>query len=270
MPLRRKVDVSEYTVFYPQALLKRPIVLCHISDIHSRVGGDCCAEAAAAIAARAFDVLVCSGDAVDCRSDKKGDLFFSLIDRVTQPIIVSAGNHEKRVEGGEGVLCFAERCRARGIQYLDNRSTVLTFGTQALRFYGYIQPFVFFGKQGALHARLRQDMTVADVQTALGTCAADMPAVLLAHDPALFDAYAAWGAPLTLSGHIHGGLIRLPFMGGLLSPARTFFPRYDAGLFTNGNARMIVSRGLTVSKFPPRLFNSPEVAFITLCPAPQA
>ena len=83
---------------------------------------------------------------------------------------------------------------------------------------------------------------------------------LLAHDPLPFKAYAGWGADVTFSGHIHGGVIRLPFIGGLLSPERKFFPKYSKGLYHIGRSKLVVSAGL--GKF--RLNNPSQLLLITL------
>lgn len=82
--------------------------------------------------------------------------------------------------------------------------------------------------------------------------------VLLSHRPELFDTYAACGVDLVLSGHAHGGQFRLPFVGGLIAPDQGLFPQYDAGLFTDDNTNMIVSRGLGNS------INRPEIVLIEL------
>lgn len=88
--------------------------------------------------------------------------------------------------------------------------------------------------------------------------------VLLAHNPLCFDSYAKWGADLTLCGHVHGGMIRLPFAGGLLSPEREFFPKYSAGIYEHSGKKMIVSRGLGSGTFGIRILNRPEIVVITL------
>ena len=88
--------------------------------------------------------------------------------------------------------------------------------------------------------------------------------VLLAHRPELAEVYARAGANLTLSGHAHGGQIRLPFLGGLFAPGQGFFPEYDAGLYREGEALMLVSRGLGNSLFPLRVNNRPELVAATL------
>lgn len=78
--------------------------------------------------------------------------------------------------------------------------------------------------------------------------------VLLAHNPLLLDSYTGWGADLVLCGHVHGGLVRLPFLGGVLSPERKFFPKYDKGLYEKDGTKMYVSGGIG----KPRLCNPPE------------
>ncbi len=89
--------------------------------------------------------------------------------------------------------------------------------------------------------------------------------LLLAHRNTLFaDRYSRLGANLTICGHGHGGLIRLPFTDGLVSTDRTFFPTYTAGFYTANGARVFVSRGLGNSGRTFRLFNRPQVVVLTL------
>ena len=89
--------------------------------------------------------------------------------------------------------------------------------------------------------------------------------MLLSHRPELFEVYTEYDVDLTLSGHAHGGQFRLPFAGGLYVPNQGLFPKYDAGLFTEGNANMIVSRGISNSLFLFRVNNPPEVILVELC-----
>ena len=86
--------------------------------------------------------------------------------------------------------------------------------------------------------------------------------VLLSHRPELFETYVACGVDLVLSGHAHGGQIRLPIVGGIIAPDQGLFPKYDAGLFTDGNTNMIVSRGLGNSIIPIHFNNCPEVILV--------
>lgn len=91
--------------------------------------------------------------------------------------------------------------------------------------------------------------------------------ILLAHNPDYFKQYAAYGADLTLAGHVHGGIIRMPFIGGIASPAVRFFPRYNGGLYRRENAAMIVSCGLGTHTLPMRIFNPAELIVIHLKPS---
>ena len=70
---------------------------------------------------------------------------------------------------------------------------------------------------------------------------------------------------MVFAGHAHGGQIRLPFIGGLVAPGQGFFPRYDCGVYREGDTSMVVSRGLGNSLFPVRIFNPPDVVLVKLC-----
>ena len=88
--------------------------------------------------------------------------------------------------------------------------------------------------------------------------------ILLSHTPFYFEDYEKWGADLILAGHVHGGIIRLPYVGGLLSPNRHFFPKYDLGKYNKNNSTMIVTKGLGGSKVLVRINCKPEIVKITL------
>jgi hypothetical protein len=87
--------------------------------------------------------------------------------------------------------------------------------------------------------------------------------ILIAHNPDYFPYYAEWGADLVLSGHIHGGMIRIPFINkGVVSPAVRLFPKYDGGMYREKESTMILSRGLGMHTIPIRLFNPAELVTI--------
>ena len=98
----------------------------------------------------------------------------------------------------------------------------------------------------------------------LGVCDRENFNLLLAHNPFYFDEYAHWGADLVLSGHVHGGVVILPFFGGVISPQVRLFPKYYAGEYFCGKSEMILSRGLHMHSFRIRLFNMPELSCVTL------
>ena len=88
--------------------------------------------------------------------------------------------------------------------------------------------------------------------------------VLLSHRPELFSVYCEYNVDLVLSGHAHGGQFRIPFLGGVIAPDQGLFPKYDAGLYTQGGTNMLVSRGIGNSIIPLRVNNRPEVVVVEL------
>ena len=92
----------------------------------------------------------------------------------------------------------------------------------------------------------------------------DKYTILLAHRPELFELYGEIGVDLVLSGHAHGGQIRLPGIGGVIAPQQGLFPQYDSGAYENGHTIMVVSRGVGNSLFPLRYNNPPEILLLEL------
>ena len=84
--------------------------------------------------------------------------------------------------------------------------------------------------------------------------------VLLAHEPQYLKNYADAGVDIVLSGHAHGGQIRIPFTNvGLVAPNQGFLPKYTSGQYSSDNTSMFVSRGIGNSILPLRIFNCPEI-----------
>ncbi len=109
-------------------------------------------------------------------------------------------------------------------------------------------------------------MSPDDVFKLIGKRDGDRYTILLAHDPDHFESYAASGVDLVFSGHVHGGIMRLPVLGGVISPKLELFPHYDGGLYTCGSTQMVLSRGLGYHTLPIRLFNPGELISIELSP----
>ena len=90
--------------------------------------------------------------------------------------------------------------------------------------------------------------------------------ILLAHNPTYFEDYAKMNPDLVLSGHLHGGLIRLPFLGGVIAPSLQLFPKYDGGRFEYEGSTMILSRGLGIHSIGLRMWNPAELVVIEITP----
>ncbi len=243
----RSVVVARYTVEVeglPPAF--DGFTILHLSDLHSKRYGQEQAGLRRLIGAQDFDAVVMTGDFVD-RNNPDPDPTREILPAFDQkPVYSVPGNHELQTG-------FRPRREplAPGVTDLTNQATPLTLDKETLWFIGVNDSFV---------GRDRLEEALADVD-------GDGPRVLLSHSPGLFKKAQEAGIDLMLSGHTHAGQIRLPIIGALYIPGQGFFPRYDHGLFTARETRMIISAGLGETFLRFRFLSRPEIGLIELKPA---
>lgn len=177
------------------------------------------------------------------------------------PVYFSAGNHEQCLKKNRFAGLMAEM-KALGVTVLDNEWCTVSRRGAYIKVYGLVTPMVYY-KDPLGEYRKGIHFYREDAEKLLGAADPSCYKILLAHNPLYYPSYREWGADLTLSGHIHGGIIRLPGLGGVLSPDLTLFPKYDGGHFEEGGRHLIVSRGLG-NHFLFRVNNPPELVVITL------
>ncbi|MDE6658347.1 MAG: metallophosphoesterase, partial [Oscillospiraceae bacterium] len=154
---------------------------------------------------------------------------------------------------------FLRKCRNLGVFVLNNSSVFI----QDIMFTGLTLPREVYKNQNGSYHNLTP-VTEKLILSCIGACVSK-PCVLLAHSPMGFEAYAKWGANIILSGHVHGGIIRMPIINGILSPERKFFPKYTKGVYQSEfykNCYMNVSAG--IGKF--RVNNPSEIICIDFMP----
>ena len=167
------------------------------------------------------------------------------------PTYYVTGNHEWALHG---VPELKERLETNGITVLSNRFVTLERNGDTLVLAGIDDPNGYADQKSP-------ETLAAELYAAHG----DPFWMLLAHRNDRFEGqYSLLGADLVLSGHAHGGMIRLPFTDGLISHDMTFFPSYTAGFYEENGSCLFVTRGLGNSGPSFRLFNRPEVAVLTL------
>ncbi len=237
--------------------------LVHITDLHGRRFGRRNANLARYIRHHHPDLILASGDMME-GTPQSANAFCELLDALhgQYPVYFSLGNHERNGFYADTLPETLEKCTSRGAVLLDNGFAEWERRGTSCRIYGFAP-----GQwKGGCRLSTVPALVPApeELDAALGVSPQDTFTLLLAHDPDGFPGYAGWGADLTLSGHIHGGLWR-PFGVGLLSPTRRFFPPYSAGVYrTEGSPSVLfVSTGLAGALIP-RLFNRPEIAVLTL------
>ena len=260
------------------------------SDVHNSFYGEDQEHIIPVIESLSPDIVVFAGDAVnkiryDTETTEGLDnacRLFSALGKAF-PVYYVSGNHDKRFEqlckaGDPFADCYfkgkALKAAARmdpspfdtygdylktiseaGVCILSNTHVNLAGG--ALRLTGLDLPLMYY--------RHRCDRPGADLLKEL--IREPDPAamnILVTHTPRFFREYSQWGANLTLCGHMHGGIIRLPLIGGVFSPYRTLFPKYCYGKYRIGDKKMIVSSGCSLGLFRERLTNPPEIVLITL------
>jgi predicted MPP superfamily phosphohydrolase len=155
-------------------------------------------------------------------------------------------------------VAYKERLNTAGVTFLNNQSITLDKNSAKLRITGISIGYKYFERNST------PEMEVGYLKELVGDKVEEEFQLLIAHNPVYFKDYTKWGADLTLSGHMHGGMIRIPGVGGVLSPQAKFFPKYHSGIFTENKRQLVVSRGLGSHSIMPRLFNIPEIVLVSL------
>lgn len=226
------IQTTRYTI--KKGNLTRPITIAHLSDLHNEDWGE---QLYLRIKKFCPDYIVLTGDMVDyyhpnikCTLEQ----IKPLVD--IAPVYFVQGNHEHYSIWYKNLT---KQLWSIGVTVLDDT---------------YVETedcFIIGLMDGSMN------VPVLD---------SDKFKILLAHRPEKFDFYAAENMDLVLSGHTHGGQLRLPFIGGFFAPTQGFFPEYVSGKYEKNQVTMIISRGLGNSSFPFRLFNQPELVVVNLIP----
>lgn len=225
--------------------------IVELADLHGRVFGRGSRRLLAAVRRAEPDLICIDGDLFDEHTDLAmlPPLLRGLC--AIAPVYYVTGNHEWRVPGLRGILA---QMRACGVTVLQDDWRVLRRGEDALVLAGTDDPC------GPAERKTPAEL-IADIRAEAGEAAF---LLLLAHRNDQLPQWSALGVQAVLAGHCHGGVVRLPFVGGLFGTDRLLFPAWDAGLYRQGETALYVSRGLGYTNVHFRLFNRPEVAVIVL------
>ncbi|MDL2224892.1 metallophosphoesterase [Eubacteriales bacterium OttesenSCG-928-M02] len=240
------------------------LTIVQISDLHNKSFGSNQKRLLSAIQEAQPDIILLTGDLIDRR--RKGmDHALSLVSQAIEiaPVYYITGNHE---EGSSEYPRLKAELQSLGVIMLDNRSVPYVKNGAEITLAGIHDParmdttsFSRSEEQSAHKAYAAQCL-----EAAMANVPSNAYTILLAHRPSYFHLYQEKGASLVFSGHAHGGQIRIPFLGALLSPDEGFFPKYTAGVYQEGDSTLVVSRGLGNSIIPIRIHNRPELVVVTL------
>lgn len=257
------IHIQPYTVALDG--METPVRLVVISDLHGKAFGKDNARLLEKIEAQAPDVFFLVGDMLDKKADEADvQSLLALTERLLKiaPVFFSMGNHEQVYLKTDETLL--ERIAQTGAVVVNDSYADVTLAGQPLRIGGTMGYGFAFG-------RTEEEFTSSQEYVFLKAFEnTELPKICLAHMPDTFifnGAYTLWDVDLVLSGHTHGGLVRLPFIGGLYAPMQGLFPKYDRGYFQLGtHMQMVITSGLAGHGLLPRVNNLPEIVVVELVP----
>ena len=245
--------------------IKKKYTFVMLSDLHNKSCGIRNDRLIKAVVDCHPDSIITAGDMYTSKKGTGFDNALALLEALSNrfPVYIANGNHESKTQIKPDDFDnmygqFVDRLASLGLRPLVNERLALPeinidlCGLQIGQEY-----FGHFTKK---------EMTETYMDKLVGKANRDCFQILIAHNPVYFKKYADWGADLVLSGHIHGGVVRLPWLGGVISPTATFFPKYDGGRFQEGTSTMILGRGLSTHTLPIRMWNPGEIVLVTLLP----
>ena len=227
--------------------------IVQISDLHGHEYGQDSEALLALVAQQAPEFIVVTGDLIDQESHLAMVPALARGLAAIAPTYYVTGNHEWAVGGVPRLKGILTEC---GVTVLSNQYVTLERNGDSLVLAGVDDP------NGYADQKTPEEL-YGEIQREAG----DLCTILLAHRNDRFDQYAAAGYDLVISGHAHGGIVRLPFTDGLLGTDRKLFPTWTAGVYTLGDSTLFVSRGLGNNTVPIhgfRLFNRPDLAVLEL------
>ncbi len=252
-----KLETTEYTIGNPD--LPKSFdgyKIVHLSDLHNAEFGENNENLIKIIKEENPDAVFVTGDTIDgfyTNTTIPIDLFKEVLKICDVYFIV--GNHEIRSDTNI-YYEFLDKLAEIGVTVLKDDSTYIEKSGEKIQVIG-------LNDASNYKANYNDNYKEEIVKTINNLDDKECFSVMLSHHPELFDDYAKTNVDLVFSGHAHGGQFRLPLIGGLIAPEQGLFPKYDAGIFTENNTTMVVSRGLGNSIIPVRINNSPEVVVVT-------
>lgn len=231
--------------------------IAQVSDLHNDTFGKNNEKLLTMLAQTEPDIIAITGDMIDSR-DTNVEIALSFAREAVKiaPCYYVSGNHESRIPEEYGRLKHG--LTELGVMVLDgdrlelgrNGDTIFLLGVSDTSFQIDDWP-----NNISSLMRYKLEQIVDESRFS----------ILLVHRPELLRVYAEYNIDLAITGHAHGGQIRLPFLGGMIAPNQVgLFPEFDAGYYQKENTQMVLSRGLGSSVFPLRINNRPEVVVVEL------
>lgn len=236
-----------------------------ISDLHNKVYGKQNEKVIDAVKKINPDFVIVAGDLVTSKVSEDMTPGIRLMRALSQKyrVYYGLGNHESKMKYrkdrfGDKFKRLKHVINNKNVIMLENEN--ITLPEYNIQITGLDLDLNYFA-----HFKIRK-MDPDYMKKTLPEPDKNKCNILIAHNPDYFEEYAKWGADLVLSGHVHGGIMRLPFLGGVIAPSYKLFPKYDGGVFHIGKSTMLLGRGMGSHTIPFRFFNPGELYEVTLRP----
>lgn len=255
--------------------------IVQISDVHSIRDSRQHSKLLGAIKHKNPDIVVVTGDLLDSpyyreelyqinedQSEKiPGEATLAFMRELVSvaPVYLVYGNHEMVLLDDPEKNAFKLALEDIGVIFLNNDMAMLMKNDQTIHLLGIQDPATLY--KDPVYSRVQGgsgQRMIAMLNDVTGDSDDDKYTILLSHRPEYFDLYASYPIDLALTGHAHGGQIRLPFVGGLFSPGQGWFPKYTSGAYQKDEFTMIVNRGVGNSVISLRIFNPPQIVLVIL------
>ncbi len=221
-----------------------------LADLHGREFGAGNWRLLEAVREAEPDMIALDGDLADDGTDLEVIRALATALVKIAPAYYVTGNHEWAMEQRTELFSILEEA---GVVLLHNQFFLLQRGEDRIVVAGVDDP------NGPWDQKTPEALT-AEIREVCG----DPYILLLAHRNDQMNRWSSLQLDVVLTGHAHGGVIRLPWLGGVFGPGRQLFPEYSAGLYRKGRTAMLVSRGLGYTAAPVRLFNRPHLPVLVL------
>lgn len=263
----KKFEITQYEMLTSK--VNKEVKMVVISDLHSFSYGTGNERLLDAVKDQRPDLILIPGDLIVSAMTDKYDISAKLVEKLVPmaPVVFCNGNHESHVQQDileeeirHAYQDYQRRLGHLGVIFLNDTHRLFQLPGGQVRVSGIELPLTCYKKWK------KPKLETSYLQNQLGSASTDHLQILLAHHPAFAEQYAEWGADITVCGHNHGGLVRLPGIGSIISPQFMLFPKYDAGEFTIAGRKVYISRGLGTHTLHIRIFNRAELAVITVRP----
>ena len=254
--------VTRYQVASPKLAGEKTWVF--LSDLHNQVYGVNNCRLIDAVKKESPNLILIGGDMLVGKNGHSYEPALVCVKELVKiaPVYYANGNHEARMKlkpekYDQSYALYREKLLEFGVHLLENESTVL-YDDSKVRLTGLEIPLECY-----THLK-RREMPGGAIKERIGERDPEAFQVLLAHNPSYMKEYLAWGADLILSGHLHGGMVRIPGIGGVIGPDFVLFPKYSGEMRRVGGQTVIVSKGLGTHTIHIRLFNPAEIVVMSL------